>query len=61
MKLKRFLQNIFHTDNPVITAIRDYEAAVDAAEEAAAEGREDDGQAISDALGAYGRSGCLEF
>ena len=47
---KTILQNIFHTDNPVITAIRDYEAAVDAAEEAAAEGREDDGQAISDAL-----------
>jgi ATP-binding cassette subfamily F protein uup len=47
---KTVLQNIFHTDNPVITAIRDYEAAVDAAEEAAAEGKEDDGQAISDAL-----------
>jgi ATP-binding cassette subfamily F protein uup len=47
---KTILENIFHTDNPVIAAIRDYEAAVDAAEEAAAEGREDDGQAISDAL-----------
>ncbi len=47
---KTILENIFHTDNPVITAIRDYEAAVDAAEEAAAEGKEDDGQDISDAL-----------
>ncbi|MEJ7828330.1 MAG: ABC-F family ATP-binding cassette domain-containing protein [Segetibacter sp.] len=47
---KTILENIFHTENPVITAIRDYEAAVDAAEEAAAEGREDDGQSISDAL-----------
>lgn len=47
---KTILENIFHTDNPVITAIRDYEAAVDAAEEAAEEGREDDGQKISDAL-----------
>jgi ATP-binding cassette subfamily F protein uup len=45
------LENIFHTDNPTIAAIRDYEAAVDAAEEAAETGREDDGQAISDALG----------
>ncbi|WP_026260138.1 ABC-F family ATP-binding cassette domain-containing protein [Segetibacter koreensis] len=47
---KTVLENIFHTDNPVITAIRDYEAAVDAAEEAAASGKEDDGQSISDAL-----------
>lgn len=47
---KTVLENIFHTDNPVITAIRDYEAAVDAAEEAAEAGKEDDGQAISDAL-----------
>lgn len=47
---RTILENIFHTDNPVIAAIRDYEAAVDAAEEAAAEGREDDGQGISDAL-----------
>ncbi len=47
---KTILENIFHTDNPVITAIRDYEAAVDAAEEAAASGKEDDGQGISDAL-----------
>jgi len=47
---KTILENIFHTENPVITAIRDYEAAVDAAEEDAAEGREDDGQSISDAL-----------
>jgi ATP-binding cassette subfamily F protein uup len=47
---KTILENIFHTDNPVITAIRDYEAAVDAAEESAAEGREDNGQGISDAL-----------
>ncbi len=47
---KTILENIFHTDNPVIKAIKDYEAAVDAAEEAAAAGKEDDGQAISDAL-----------
>jgi len=53
---KTILENIFHTDNPVITAIRDYEAAVDAAEEAAAEGgpdlHQDDvhSQNISDAL-----------
>ncbi len=47
---RTILENIFHTENPVITAIRDYEAAVDAAEEAAAEGRVDDGQSISDAL-----------
>jgi ATP-binding cassette subfamily F protein uup len=47
---KTILENIFHTDNPVIKAIKDYEAAVDAAEEAAASGKEDDGQAISDAL-----------
>src|SRR4051812_27552890 len=47
---KTILQNIFHTNNPVINAIRDYEAAVDAAEEAAAEGKFDDGQGISDAL-----------
>ncbi|WP_207492922.1 ABC-F family ATP-binding cassette domain-containing protein [Aridibaculum aurantiacum] len=47
---KTVLENIFHTDNPTIAAIRDYEAAVDAAEDAAAEGKEDDGQAISDAL-----------
>jgi ATP-binding cassette subfamily F protein uup len=48
---KTVLENIFHTDNPTIAAIRDYEAAVDAAEEAAEKVREDDGQAISDALG----------
>lgn len=47
---KTILENIFHTENPVIKAIRDYEAAVDAAEEAAASGKDDDGQAISDAL-----------
>jgi ATP-binding cassette subfamily F protein uup len=47
---KTILENIFHTENPVIRAIRDYEAAVDAAEDAAASGKEDDGQAISDAL-----------
>lgn len=47
---KTILENIFHTENPVLKAIRDYESAVDAAEEAAAEGKEDDGQAISDAL-----------
>lgn len=47
---KTILENIFHTENPVIKAIRDYEAAIDAAEESAASGREDDGQAISDAL-----------
>lgn len=47
---KTILENIFHTDNPVIKAIKEYEAAVDAAEEAAASGKEDDGQAISDAL-----------
>lgn len=48
---KTVLENIFHTDNPVIAAIRDYEAAVDAGEEKAAAGEEDDGQAITDALG----------
>ncbi|HSU51630.1 MAG TPA: ABC-F family ATP-binding cassette domain-containing protein, partial [Segetibacter sp.] len=47
---KTILENIFHTDNPIIKAIKEYEAAVDAAEEAAAAGKEDDGQAISDAL-----------
>jgi ATP-binding cassette subfamily F protein uup len=47
---KTILENIFHTQNPVIRAIRDYEAAVDASEEAAAAGKDDDGQAISDAL-----------
>lgn len=47
---KTILENIFHTENPVIRAIRDYEAAVEASEEAAATGKEDDGQAISDAL-----------
>lgn len=47
---KTILENIFHTENPVIKAIRDYEAAVDAAEEAAASGKDDDGLAISDAL-----------
>jgi ATP-binding cassette subfamily F protein uup len=47
---KTILENIFHTENPVITAIRDYEAAIDAAEEKAAEGKPDDGQEISDAL-----------
>ena len=47
---KTILENIFHTENPVIKAIRDYEAAVDASEEAAATGKDDDGQAISDAL-----------
>lgn len=47
---KTILENIFHTENPVIRAIRDYEAAVDAAEEAAASGKDDDGLAISDAL-----------
>src|SRR4028119_350856 len=47
---KTILENIFHTDNPLISAIKDYEAAVDAAEEAAAAGKEDNGQAISDAL-----------
>ena len=39
---KTVLENIFHTDNPVLRAIRDYEAAVDA----------DDGEAMSVALGA---------
>ncbi|HEX8461448.1 MAG TPA: ABC-F family ATP-binding cassette domain-containing protein [Segetibacter sp.] len=48
---KTVLENIFHTDNPIISAIRDYEAAVDASEDAAITGKEDDGQAISDALG----------
>src|SRR5215212_8472208 len=47
---KTILENIFHTDNPLISAIKDYEAAVDAAEEAAASGKEDNGQGISDAL-----------
>ncbi|GEO07753.1 ABC-F family ATP-binding cassette domain-containing protein [Segetibacter aerophilus] len=47
---KTILENIFHTENPVIKAIKEYEAAVDAAEEAAESGKEDDGQAISDAL-----------
>ncbi len=47
---KTILENIFHTENPVITAIKEYEAAVEAAEEAAESGKEDDGQAISDAL-----------
>ena len=47
---KTILENIFHTENPIIRAIRDYEAAVDASEEASALGKEDDGQAISDAL-----------
>jgi ATP-binding cassette subfamily F protein uup len=47
---KTILENIFHTENPVIKAIKDYEAAVDAAEEAAAAGKEDDGQDISNAL-----------
>jgi ATP-binding cassette subfamily F protein uup len=47
---KTVLENIFHTDNPVITAIKNYEAALDAAEEAAAAGKADDGQGISDAL-----------
>ncbi|MDQ6814950.1 MAG: ATP-binding cassette domain-containing protein, partial [Bacteroidota bacterium] len=37
---KTILENIFHTENPVIRAIRDYEAAVDAAEDAAAFGKE---------------------
>ena len=39
---KTVLENIFHTDNPVLRAIRDYEAAVDA----------DDGEAMGVALGA---------
>ncbi len=39
---KTVLENIFHTDNPVLRAIRDYEAAVDA----------DDGEAMGIALGA---------
>ena len=47
---KTILENIFHADNPLISAIKDYEAAVDAAEEAAASGKEDNGQGISDAL-----------
>jgi len=47
---KTVLENIFHTENPIIRAIRDYEAAVDASEEAAITGKDDDGQAISDAL-----------
>lgn len=47
---KTILENVFHTDNPVLKAIRDYEAAVDAAEDAAAAGKADGGNAISEAL-----------
>lgn len=38
---KTILENIFHTENPVLNAIKKYEAAVEA----------DDGEAIGDALG----------
>jgi ATP-binding cassette subfamily F protein uup len=47
---KTILENIFHTENPVISAIKDYEAAVDAAEENTQSGNEDNGQGITDAL-----------
>jgi ABC transport system ATP-binding/permease protein len=46
---KTVLQNIFHTDTPVLRAIRDYEAVIDEGEE---EGEKDDayGHRIADAL-----------
>jgi ATP-binding cassette subfamily F protein uup len=46
---KTVLENIFHTDTPVLKAIRDYEAAVDEGDES---GEKDDsyGEKIADAL-----------
>ena len=48
---KTILENIFHTDNPVLRVIRDYEAAMES----------EDGEAISDALGAMEEQNAWSF
>lgn len=49
---KTILENIFHTDTPVLRAIRDYEAAIDEGEDADPEtfDADENGQRIADAL-----------
>ena len=49
---KTILENIFHTDTPVLRAIRDYEAAIDEGEDADPEtfNADENGQRIADAL-----------
>jgi ABC transport system ATP-binding/permease protein len=57
---KTVLENIFHTDTPILRAIRDYEAAVDESEENS-ETSDDYGSRIADALAAMDELNAWNF
>jgi ABC transport system ATP-binding/permease protein len=57
---KTVLENIFHTDTPILRAIRDYEAAVDESEENS-ETTDDYGSRIADALAAMDELNAWNF